>query len=78
MVTTGLLLVIFGVVRSGRVTAAPFVAGVYITAGYWFASSTSFANPLATIGRTLSDVFAGIAPASAAMFVVWYGCFTRT
>jgi glycerol uptake facilitator-like aquaporin len=67
--TVGLLLVIFGVVRSGRVTAAPFAVGAYITAGYWFTSSTSFANPAVTVGRTLSDTFAGIAPASAPMFV---------
>jgi glycerol uptake facilitator-like aquaporin len=45
------------------------VAG-YITAAYWFTSSTSFANPAVTIARMFSDTFAGIAPASAPMFVV--------
>lgn len=68
--TAGLLLVIFGVARSGRVTAAPFAVGAYITAAYWFTSSTSFANPAVTVGRTLSDTFAGIASASAPMFIV--------
>ena len=67
--TFGLLLVIFGVVRSGRATAAPFAVGAYIAGAYWFTSSTSFANPAVTIGRTLSDTFAGIAPASAPGFI---------
>ena len=48
---------------------APAVA-LYITAAYWFISSTSFANPAITIARSLSDSFAGIAPADAPMFVV--------
>jgi glycerol uptake facilitator-like aquaporin len=43
--------------------------GVYITAAYWFTSSTSFANPAVTLARTLSDTFAGIAPASASAFI---------
>ena len=60
--TFGLLVVIFGVVRSGRSGLAPFAVGGYITAAYWFTSSTSFANPAVTIGRTLSNTFAGIAP----------------
>jgi glycerol uptake facilitator-like aquaporin len=67
--TTGLLLVIFGVVRSGRATVAPFAVGAYIGAAYWFTSSTSFANPAVTIGRTLSNTFAGIDPASMPAFV---------
>src|SRR5205085_3157073 len=67
--TFGLLIVIFGVVRSGRAEAAPFAVGAYITAAYWFTSSTSFANPAVTIGRTLSNTFAGIAPASMPAFV---------
>ncbi|MBV9358130.1 MAG: aquaporin family protein [Chloroflexi bacterium] len=66
----GLLLVIFGVVRSGRAAAAPFAVGAYITGAYFFTSSTSFANPAVTIARTLSDTFAGIAPASVFLFVV--------
>lgn len=68
--TFGLLLVIFGVVRSGRATAAPFAVGAYIGGAYFFTSSTSFANPAVTVARTLSDTFAGIAPASAPAFVV--------
>ncbi len=68
--TFGLLIVILGVVRSGRVGLAPFAVGAYITAAYWFTSSTSFANPAVTIGRTLSNTFAGIEPASVPMFVV--------
>ena len=68
--TFGLLLVIFGVVRSGRAGAAPFAVGAYIGGAYFFTSSTSFANPAVTLGRTLSDTFAGIAPASAPGFIV--------
>jgi arsenate reductase len=68
--TFGLLIVIFGVVRSARASLAPFAVGAYITAAYWFTSSTSFANPAVTIGRMLSDTFAGIAPSSVPMFVV--------
>lgn len=67
--TFGLLLVIFGVVRSGRSTAAPLAVGAYIGAAYFFTSSTSFANPAVTVARTLSDTFAGIAPGSVPPFV---------
>lgn len=67
--TFGLLLVIFGVVRSGRLTAAPFAVGAYIGGAYFFTSSTGFANPAVTLARTLSDTFAGIAPASVPAFV---------
>ena len=69
--TVGLLLVIFGVVRSGRTSAAPFAVGAYIGAAYFFTSSTSFANPAVTVARTLSDTFAGIAPRSAPAFVLF-------
>lgn len=68
--TFGLLLVVFGVVRSGRASVAPFAVGAYIGGAYLFTSSTSFANPAVTVARTLSDTFAGIAPASAPGFVV--------
>ena len=68
--TFGLLLVIFGVVRSGRAAAAPFAVGAYIGGAYFFTSSTSFANPAVTIGRMFSDTFAGISPSSAPGFVV--------
>ena len=69
--TAGLLLVVFGVARSGRGSAAPFAVGAYIGAAYWFTSSTSFANPAVTIARTFSDTFAGIAPRSMPAFVVF-------
>jgi glycerol uptake facilitator-like aquaporin len=68
--TFGLLLVIFGVTRSGRGTAAPFAVGAYIAGAYFFTSSTSFANPAVTLARTLSDTFAGIAPASVLPFIL--------
>ncbi|MEM9382147.1 MAG: MIP/aquaporin family protein [Planctomycetota bacterium] len=68
--TLGLLLVIHGVVRSGRPTMAAFSVGGYIAGAYYFTSSTSFANPAVTIARTLSDTFAGIAPASVPAFLV--------
>jgi glycerol uptake facilitator-like aquaporin len=67
--TFGLLLVIFGAVRSGRASVAPFAVGAYITSAYWFTSSTSFANPAVTIARTLSNTFAGISPASVVGFI---------
>lgn len=68
--TFGLLLVIFGVARSGRAAMAPFAVGAYITGAYWFTSSTSFANPAVSLARTFSDTFAGISPASVPGFVV--------
>jgi len=67
--TFGLLLVIFGLVRSGRTAGAPFAVGAYITGAYFFTSSTSFANPAVTFARTLSDTFAGIAPSSVLPFI---------
>lgn len=68
--TIGLLLVIYGCVRSGRGSAVPYAVGLWIGGAYWFTSSTSFANPAVTIARTLSDSFAGIKPTSAPMFIV--------
>lgn len=68
--TLGLLLVIFGVVRSGKSSLAPFVVAGYIAAAYFFTSSTSFANPAITVGRMLSNSFAGIAPRSAPGFIL--------
>ena len=68
--TAGLLLVIHGCVRSGRRDAVPLAVAAWIAGAYWFAASTSFANPAVTIARTLSDSFAGIAPSSAPMFIV--------
>ena len=68
--TFGLLLVIFGVVRSGRVSAAPFAVGAYIGSAYFFTASTSFANPAVTVARAFTDTFAGISPSSVLPFVV--------
>ncbi len=67
--TLGLLLVVFGISRRGTQAAVPFAVGAYITGAYFFTSSTSFANPAVTIGRMLSNTFAGISPASVAPFV---------
>ena len=57
--TLGLIIIIFGSMKSGKIAVAASV-GLYITAGYWFTSSTSFANPAVTIARTFTDSFTGI------------------
>jgi arsenate reductase len=67
--TAGLLLIIYGCIRSGRAKAMPYAVGLWIAGAYWFTSSTSFANPAVTIARTLSDSFAGIKPSSVPMFI---------
>ena len=67
--TAGLIVVIFALVRTGRANLAPIAVGAYIGGAYFFTSSTSFANPAITIGRTFSDTFAGIAPGSAPGFI---------
>lgn len=67
--TGGLVLLIVALARSGRAVTAPAAVGAYIGAAYWWTSSTSFANPAVTIGRMVSDTFAGIAPASAPAFL---------
>lgn len=67
--TFGLLAVIWGCARR-RAGAVPFAVGAYITAAYWFTSSTSFANPAVTMARAASDTFAGIRPADVPGFVV--------
>ena len=68
--TTGLLLVVFGTARGGRPQRVALAVGGYLTAAYWFTSSTSFANPAVTVARMLSDTFAGIAPRSVPAFVL--------
>jgi arsenate reductase len=55
--------------RSGKTSYTPAAVGAYITAAYFFTSSTSFANPAITIGRMFSNTFAGIAPSSAPGFI---------
>ena len=67
--TLGLLLVIFALARSGRSRSTPAAVGAYIGAAYFFTSSTSFANPAITVGRSLSNTFAGIAPSSVPSFI---------
>ncbi|GIH03654.1 transport protein [Rhizocola hellebori] len=67
--TTGLVVVIVGLVRTGKAAIIPAAVGAYIGAAYWFTSSTSFANPAVTIGRAFTDTYAGIAPGSVAGFV---------
>ena len=66
--TFGLLFTILGCLRSRPDWVAPAV-GLYITAGYWFTSSTSFANPAITVGRAFTNSFSGIAPADILGFV---------
>jgi len=68
--TAGLVVIVFGSIRAGRLETVAYAVGGYITAAYWFTSSTSFANPAVTLARTLTDSFAGIAPASAPAFVL--------
>ena len=68
--TLGLVLVVFGALRSPRIETVAFAVGGYITAAYWFTSSTSFANPAVTVARMFSDTFAGIDPASVPAFVL--------
>lgn len=70
--TFGLLGVIFGVSRA-RPSAVPVAVGGYITAAYWFTSSTSFANPVVTIARALTNTFSGIRPADVAGFIAAQG-----
>jgi arsenate reductase len=68
--TAGLILVIFALARTRRPTITPAAVGAYIGAAYFFTSSASFANPAISVGRMFSNTFAGIAPASAPMFVL--------
>ena len=67
--TFGLILTILGSIRF-RPESVPYAVGLFIAAGYWFTSSTSFANPAVTIARTLTDTFAGVRPADAPMFIL--------
>ena len=67
--TFGLLLTILGTIKA-REQWVPVSVALYIVAAYWFTSSTSFANPAITVARSLSNSFAGIAPADVAGFVV--------
>ena len=66
--TFGLVATIFGCIRA-RPDAVAMAVGLYITAGYWFTASTSFANPAVTIARSFTDTFSGIQPANAPAFI---------
>jgi len=66
--TFGLLATILGCLRF-RPEAVPYAVGLFITAGYWFTASTSFANPAVTIARTLTNTFSGISPTDAPAFI---------
>ena len=68
--TLGLVVIVLAMLRSGRGDRVAFAVAGWITAAYWFTSSTSFANPAVTVARMFSDTFAGIAPASVPAFVV--------
>jgi len=67
--TFGLLVVVFGVVRSGRTAAVPAAVGAWIAAAIYFTPSASFANPAVTVARALTDTYTGIAPAGIPPFV---------
>ena len=67
--TFGLVAAILGTLR-WRPEAVPFAVGLYITAGYWFTASTSFANPAVTVARSFTDTFSGIAPAHMPAFII--------
>ena len=67
--TFGLIAVIHGCSRLHKAVVMPFAVAAYITAAYWFTSSTSFANPAVTIARSLSDTFVGIRPTDAPAFI---------
>ena len=68
--TLGLVVVVFGMLRAGRADQVAYAVAGWITAAYWFTSSTSFANPAVTVARALSDSFAGIAWSSVPAFVL--------
>lgn len=67
--TFGLVLTILGCQRA-RPQAIPVAVGLFIVAGYWFTSSTSFANPAVTVARMVTDTFAGVRPADAPAFII--------
>ena len=69
--TAGLLIVIGALTRTGRGNLGAAMVPAWIGAAYFFTSSTSFANPAVTVGRSLTDTFSGIAPASVPMFIIF-------
>ena len=69
LATAGLVFIIFTAIAQKAEAKIPVLVGAYISAAYFFTSSTSFANPVVTVARALSDTFAGIAPASVLPFI---------
>ena len=69
LATAGLVFIIFSAIAQKAEAKIPVLVGAYISAAYFFTSSTSFANPVVTVARTLSDTFAGIEPASVLPFI---------
>lgn len=69
--TAGLIAIIGAITRLGRGHLGPLLVPAWIGAAYFFTSSTSFANPAVTIGRSITDTFSGIAPASVSLFIVF-------
>ncbi|MEY2710132.1 MAG: hypothetical protein RL031_1005 [Actinomycetota bacterium] len=69
LATAGLVFIIFTAIAQKAEAKIPVLVGAYISAAYFFTSSTSFANPVVTVARTLSDTFAGIAPTSVIPFI---------
>ena len=69
LATAGLVFIIFTAIAQKSEAKIPVLVGAYISAAYFFTSSTSFANPAVTVARTLSDSFAGIAPGSVLLFI---------
>lgn len=69
--TAGLILIIGALTRTGRGYLGPLLVPAWIGAAYFFTSSTSFANPAVTIGRSITDTFAGISPSSVGLFIAF-------
>lgn len=69
LATAGLIFIIFTAIAQKSEAKIPMLVGAYISAAYFFTSSTSFANPAVTVARTLSNSFAGISPASVLTFI---------
>ena len=67
--TAGLIAIVFALARTDRGHWTPLAVAAWIGSGYFFASSTSFANPAVTVGRIFTDTFAGVAPTSALVFI---------
>jgi glycerol uptake facilitator-like aquaporin len=71
--TFGLVFTILAGLRFAR-ASVPWLVGLYITAAYWFTSSTAFANPAVAIARSLTNTFSGIRPADAPVFILAQFC----